>query len=324
MNRISRFLLKAARHLYFRKRHLPAYPSSTVEWNADAAPSLLGKLIASDKPFMIARFGSIELEALCRYLLQGKGFSPLSYIKGNCPLPQWDKAAIAPLCCNAGFFPQEMDAAEQFCQLMLDCIPQLDILGSWLKYESLIDHLHQAQKVHLANLEPFDDSGKPWSQHLAGRKVLVVHPFTESITRQYQEKRELLFANPLVLPQFELKTIKAVQSMGGIAPEGMSTWFDALQHMQDQIDASDYDTCLLGCGAYGFPLAAHIKKQGKQAIHMGGALQLLFGIKGKRWVEQYGREGSNPYLKLFNEHWIYPDESERPAAASKVEDGCYW
>lgn len=33
---------------------------------------------------------------------------------------------------------------------------------------------------------------------------------------------------------------------------------------------------------YGFPLAAHVKHKGKQAIHLGGTLQLLFGIKGNR------------------------------------------
>ena len=27
----------------------------------------------------------------------------------------------------------------------------------------------------------------------------------------------------------------------------------------------------LGCGAYGFPLAAHVKRMGKKAIHMGGS-----------------------------------------------------
>lgn len=49
--------------------------------------------------------------------------------------------------------------------------------------------------------------------------------------------------------------------------------------MKDEIDKQDYDIALIGCGAYGFPLAAHIKRSGKKAIHLGGALQLLFGIK---------------------------------------------
>ena len=50
--------------------------------------------------------------------------------------------------------------------------------------------------------------------------------------------------------------------------------------MKSQMDQTDYDIALIGCGAYGFPLAAHAKRMGKQAIHMGGSLQLLFGIRG--------------------------------------------
>ena len=55
--------------------------------------------------------------------------------------------------------------------------------------------------------------------------------------------------------------------------------------MKSEIDKCDYDVCLIGCGAYGFPLAAHVKHKGKQAIHLGGTLQLLFGIKGNRWFD---------------------------------------
>ena len=61
-----------------------------------------------------------------------------------------------------------------------------------------------------------------------------------------------------------------------------NTWFDALDYMKSEIDKYDYDVCLIGCGAYGFPLATHVKHNGKQAIHLGGTLQLLFGIKGNR------------------------------------------
>lgn len=43
----------------------------------------------------------------------------------------------------------------------------------------------------------------------------------------------------------------------------------------------NFDTAIIGCGAYGMPLAAQIKNAGRQAIHLGGAVQLLFGIKGE-------------------------------------------
>ncbi len=315
---------KVARRLYFRKLFLTHIPSSGVAWNADESPQLLNDYVASNDPFMIARFGFIELECIAWYLAHRDGFKPWDYIQGKGDFANWSKKSIKYLCINAGFFPQDLQLAERFCELMLDCAKEVDVLGSWLNYEKLVYPHDEVKRVNLSNLEPFDDSGNPWSRHLAGKKVLVVHPFASTIESQYHNKRELLFNNKDVLPLFELQTIRAVQSMGGVAPAGMETWFDALDHMKARIDACDYDVCLIGCGAYGFPLAAHVKQQGKQAIHMGGALQLLFGIKGKRWVTQYGTGENNPYLKLFNEHWVYPNAELKPAAARRVEDACYW
>ena len=43
------------------------------------------------------------------------------------------------------------------------------------------------------------------------------------------------------------------------------------EYMKAEINKSNYDICILGCGAYGFPLAAHVKRMGKKAIHMGGS-----------------------------------------------------
>lgn len=328
MKNLYELSLKILRNLYFGRLHLGEFPPSGVRWVKEGPAQLISEMLQSRRPCMIARFGSSEMLALASYWVSRHGFSPLEYIRGNMPFSGiggggWNLNSINKLCETAGFFPkQDLRLAERFCELMLQDIPQLDILASWLKYESLFDHLHHAHKIHLCNLEPFDDSGYPWSQFLEGRKVLVVHPFAETIRRQYESKRELLFKDKRVLPPFNLKTIRAVQGIGDAPPSPFGTWFDALEWMKEQIDLHDYDICLIGCGAFGFPLAAHVKRRGKQAVHMGGALQLLFGIKGKRWTEQYGP--NNPYLKLFNEHWVFPSAKDKPQGAERVENACYW
>lgn len=38
----------------------------------------------------------------------------------------------------------------------------------------------------------------------------------------------------------------------------------------------DFDVAIIGCEAYGFPLAARLKRAGKIVVHMGGATQILF------------------------------------------------
>jgi hypothetical protein len=200
---------------------------------------------------------------------------------------------------------------------MLQDLSQIDILGSWLKQESYFDQgLVSAKRVVLEDIEPFF-SDRPWTRALEGKKVLVVHPFSETILSQYKN-RTLIFRDGL-LPEFDLKVIKAVQTVAG-EKANFSDWFEALESMKSQIDAIDYDICIIGCGAYGLPLAAHVKRAGKKSIHMAGATQMLFGIKGKRW-EQFLVW---PYTNLFNDYWVRPGESERPKNASVVEGACYW
>jgi hypothetical protein len=170
----------------------------------------------------------------------------------------------------------------------------------------------------LFDLEPYNHP-QPWSYALEGKKVLVIHPFVESIKEQYK-KRELLFPSPKILPAFELKTIKAIQSIANNYT-GFKNWFEALDYMQTKVSQTDFDIAIIGCGAYGFPLAAHVKRMGKKAVHLGGATQTLFGIKGKRWEE---KKEHQIVAGMMNEHWIRPLAKETPEGIKNVEGGCYW
>ena len=315
-------ILKVLRQLY----HI-LYPDSSAfgrNWKMFSAKEYANELIyqklIDEKPCMLARFGSTEMLCLTNYLgvTQHKKFKNYkSYIKSQTPPWWWEASTIQQMQQWSGFFPAKINKIEQFCELMLNDIPQLDILGSWLKEESFVSkEMGNAKKLVLEDIEPFF-SPNPWTRALEGKKVLVVHPFDETIKQQYL-KRKLLFENNL-LPNFELKTIKAVQSIAGVQTE-FSDWFEALEFMKAQINSIDYDICIIGAGAYGFALAAHVKRMGKKAIHLGGVTQLLFGIKGKRWEEYVVW----PYTNLYNEHWVRPGEKEKPKNAEVVEGACYW
>ena len=75
---------------------------------------------------------------------------------------------------------------------------------------------------------------------------------------------------------------------------------------------------IVGGGAYVLPLAAKIKAMQKQVIHLAGATQIMFGIRGARWDVRPEMQ------RFFNESWIRPSESERPKDAQSVEGACYW
>jgi hypothetical protein len=270
----------------------------------------IGDRIARHKPLMVARLGAVELTCLHFYL------------KNRCrKKTTYSKKIRFSMANNAGYFPVDDDSLDAFSKFFLDHLSQVDVMAIWFNhYEDVICNAFakDAELVHLDCLAPYHFAN-PWSVRLLGQKVLVVHPFAESIRRQYEEKRRLLFADPDVLPEFELKTVKAVQSIAG-SEVAFATWFDAYRHMCDEMADIDFDICLIGAGAYGLPLASFAKSLGKQAIHMGGVTQILFGIRGRRWEELY----ADTTALLFNEHWIRPMESETPVNKDRVEKGCYW
>lgn len=267
--------------------------------------------IRSGEPFMVSRFGNTELQTMVRVLKNrvcGKSQ------ENRAEFDKWFGRME-----NAGFFPMNEDLAEHFADELLGACKQTDLLAMWHCYmeDYIIEHyIPDSNLTYLTRIEPWR-APNPWSKALTGKKVLVIHPFIDSIVMQY-ERREELFENGNVLPQFELVTLKAVQTIAGERDERFSDWFEALNYMYEEAMKKDFDIAIIGCGAYGMPLAAKLKIAGKQAIHMGGVTQLLFGIKGKRWVE-------SPMVKLnFNEAWVYPTESETPRGSQKVENNCYW
>ena len=255
------------------------------------------------------RFGATELFCVRTFDFEVKS----KYEKALSQMQMW-----------SGFFPPIVDMGVRFKELLLTSIPESDVMGVWmLPFEDYYLNKFGNKNLitsYLLDLEPWSVPENPWSAALKGKKVLIIHPFTERIEEQYK-KRELLFPGTEILPEFELKTLKAVQTIAGEKDKRFVTWFDALEWMYQESMKMDFEIAIIGCGAYGFPLAAKLKQAGKQAIHLAGATQLLFGIKGKRWE----KNDAFAYVqKFFNDSWVYPSQNDKPELASKVEGGCYW
>lgn len=300
------------------------------EENPDKISEIIYSELSSSHPSMITRFGNTEFQCLINYLGIQRGIiNYRKFIKDETPAWWWRKDRMNNMRDLSGFFPPTESELNRFCELMLEDIKIIDVLGSWIINESEIkDYLPDTRNVFLPYMEPYW-SISPWSRILEGKKVLVVHPFNQLITEQYKNYHHLLFKDAKVLPDFELKTIKAIQTLGGTSSEKFKTWFDALFYMEEAISKEEFDICIIGCGAYGLPLAAFVKRLGKKAIHLGGATQLLFGIKGKRWENPYYgvKEWNLPfnyYPQLFNEYWTKPKETDKPLNAEQVEGACYW
>lgn len=320
------FLIKLTRKIYsyfFLKPYVFAEDYRYVKHFGQEANDLVLSKMKTGAPILVGKFGTIELDALEQYnsyKYQNYDMSTvLDIIKCKYPCYNREEFYMEGLCSNAGFFPNSSDLLKSFYDEYIQSMKQLDVLGSYIYQEKYFFHLFpNADLINIDGyLYPFFYKN-PWTKHLKGKRVLVVHPFQREIEAQYKKRKQIWgeIADD-ILPDFKLITYKSVQSILD-SETPYSTWFHALNQMKHDIANIEFDIALVGCGAYGLPLASFCKLLGKQAIHLAGSTQILFGILGKRWLD-------NPkFLPYFNEHWIHPYEDSKPKRANTIENGCYW
>ncbi len=325
MNLLVKILNRIYNRLYPNERNTnvkSTYLGNPI-LNKNAGNLAISDLIKSNKPFAVGRIGSTELYTITNYLEIEYFNSDVNFIKKKIKKikgwsPAWNNRTREMIHKFSGVFPTDDKSLDSFSKIYLHAISNLDTLGVWYNYnEDVISNRFcpNATLIPLESIEPYFFE-EPWSQHLINKKVLVIHPFDKSIQHQHKN-HALLFQNKKIYPTFELKTIRAVQSIANNSTP-FKTWFDALDYMKSEIAKTDFDIAIIGAGAYGLPLAAYVKQIGKQAIHIGGATQLLFGIKGARW------ENYPEIYKLYNEHWNRPLLSEKPEGFNLLENGTFW
>lgn len=265
--------------------------------------------IRTGRPFMAGRLGAVELANMRAYEFDDKRII---------------EKDVKQLCDCAGFFPNDVSLMPRFYDEMIQGCRETDYLAAWFQpfedyYLNTVFH-KDMHLTYLHYIDPFRCPKEPWTAALKGKKVLVIHPQARIIEQQYR-KRELLFPGTEILPEFELQVQKAVQTNAGETDERYHNWFEALEDMYEQAMQKEFDLAILGCGAYGFPLAAKMKQAGKQAVHMGGISQVLFGIHGKRWDE----DKNHRFLQQYDsDAWVRLSDKDKPKNADAVEDGCYW
>ncbi|MBQ9613149.1 MAG: hypothetical protein IJV14_11285, partial [Lachnospiraceae bacterium] len=245
----------------YQQRHLTHENfGGKTNLSVDEANLRITELIRSGKPFDVVRMGLSELQFLSVHT--GATKMPEGFFYGL-----WIKNLM-----------QSKEEADRFIRLYLDACEDADMIAVW--YYSFAEDL--LMKVHAAQadfcpatvVEPYylED---PWIRACEGKKVLVVNPFAQTIVNQYRRRMEI-YPNGL-LPEFELKAIPSVWYNTREGNGQFESWFDALDYLKRSVEKVDFDIALLGCGPFGTPLTHYIKQMGKQAVYIGGALQILFG-----------------------------------------------
>ncbi len=273
-------------------------------------------LIQSDKPFLVGRPGGTESEGMAfflRYRLSGRTGEPKPY-----PHSYRNLVRIGP-----GVTHRDDTDLDYFHLKYLEASLDTDLFGFGLFAPGALDMAIARSNSgtdicpieHLEPLLALDGGTTPWTRALEGRRVLVVHPFEDTIKRQYRKRKKISGVSEM-LPHFHLQTLRPPVTFAG-EPSDM-LWREHFEEVAKTVATKEFDIAIIGAGSYGLPLAHEIKKSGRQAIHLGGSLQLLFGIAGKRW------EGISPFDVFIDETWVKPTPAETPKGHNTVEGGAYW
>lgn len=288
------------------------YPDRALNSNESIAAA-----IHSRSAYCVARFGNDEFETLEKR----RRANNLNVFRGALEMlalgdPFFSLIRSRLRAEKSGLKPLSAQVLEKFHVLMMESFLEVDVLASWVRGESYYSQFFdQAQFCALPDIEPYR-STKPWTEALESKKVLVVHPFDETIRKQFTENRAKLFPGSNLLPPFDLLTYRPPRSHFGEIRDAPH-WFELLEEMVNETSALDFDVAIIGAGPFGLPLAAGLKRFGKVAIQLGGATQLLFGIMGKRW------EADDEILRLKNEFWVRPSQSETPSFTQRRRSP-YW
>jgi len=275
------------------------------------------ELLQSNKPFYVTRMG-IGAETYIPYIY--KTTNNLEHIQIKNLLYMLDN--------NNGIYNLNLDSLKKYCNLYYNSIKNSDYLACFINdiiNEQKFMKPDNKELLYSRILEPFYcclEDIKPWSHYLLGKKVLIISPFVESFKKQLENKFQI-FKDPnkkIFLDNQEFIFYKTFITTAGNNIH--KNWEETFDIMCDNISKLDFDIALVSCGGYGAPLSYYIKKQlNKTVIYVGGGLQLLFGVMGKRW------ENNDMWKKIIKENesnFIRPSGDEIINNINRVENGCFW
>jgi hypothetical protein len=271
--------------------------------------------LSGNAPCLIGRNGTIELQVL----------------HGGAADPSLRKQ----LELHAGVFPSTEESVGAWIRAYKAALNVIDtepIVAGWyppLKAaeESLLkQNCFSESFIPLRSLEPYYVSEMlRWTSLLEGKRVAVVTSFAATVSSQIARRRQIWGGDAATLLP---RTTEWVPIQTGYSPalaqgraawpSSIATWQEAITYLTEKVIESGASICIIGCGGLGMILGAELKKKGLQCIVLGGATQVLFGIKGRRW------ENHSIISKFWTDAWVWPSLDETPGGAASIEGGCYW
>lgn len=289
-----------------------------VVYDNNVGIELMGKQMQSGK-FCINRIGGVEFNAFCEYNSIGYiphsrfydnmftycGYYDVNHEKNN--YDEYMKEYKESLVSSTLITVANADLVSKMRLLTLTS-PYFMNPEEDAKVNMTLSLIINIEKVSYYLLESFLYLDKFYTL-LDNKKVLIISPFSKEIETQLKKKDKLFTC----FPNFKYPDFSKVEYVNTFLTTANYTtphrnWKETCNFYKNIIREKDFEICLLICGCYAYPLANFIYNTlNKSCIHIGGIGQLLFGIKGGRFHTPY-------FMKMMNEHWIYPNQIIRTNA----------
>ena len=160
----------------FKVSKLKRYAGKTM-MSSEEANSWIKEKISQNEVFAAVRFGSSELATSVDALDMDR--ARIGEVRDKCMLS---------LCRNAGFFPNDKSLAYKYGKMQLRMEKNATLFAVWgMNMEDYVISVYGNPDARICvprGFEPYYFTD-PWSAALKGKRVLVIHPFEDTIKRQY-------------------------------------------------------------------------------------------------------------------------------------------
>lgn len=270
------------------------------------------KIIEAGKPFFIGRIAGIELKIA-------------HSIQYRRPIDMLHE--IEELENNAGIHIKDFESLYTYTAALLASYDHCTAIAEWETTGEVFAITGDGQKlvkertptipkIMAQSLEPYyvKDS---WMPALRGKKILIIHPFAKTIQQQLQNLSQI-YPNREWFPECTITCLAPPLTLA--RNHQNKDWKVHLDEFLVKVaEQTEIDIALVAAGGYGMLISDYLyTKMNKSVMYIGGALQLFFGIIGKRWFT------NKEIMALMNDEWMRPVAADKPANFSKVEKGCYW
>lgn len=230
---------------------------------------------------------------------------------------------------QTGLFPASPDFVLRFNKFYIEHIRNLDCLGICYYHKELeiLRYFQVKSKlIHYIDQEP--DRSSPnndnncYLQYFENKKILLICPFANFLKERATKEIFEGVWSKTGKRWFYPKEVDAVEFPYGFAKETQdrfSTAINLYNYIIAEIEKKDFDVALIAAAGLAIPIASHVKNMGKIGIDLGGHLQVLFGVLGKRW-----REREDYRTQYINEHWMDMPIKYKPKETDVCDSGAYW